>query len=160
MLNNSAQFLLDRMPSKSPAWPKLLGGAVASTSLGLIMWQIEFWCWRYGIEYPNCVHRWLFLLVPASLLFLSYPLYRARDWARRAVFAVGICLSIFAIIGLAIRAVVESCSYDAHVITAEMRIQQALGVMGQAGLALCVVTPGVPHLRIVSPRRCGDVSAA
>jgi hypothetical protein len=58
--------------------------------------------------------------------------------------AVEICLSIFAIIGFAMRVVVESRIYDAHVITAEMRIQQALGVMGQAGLALCVVTPKGP----------------
>jgi len=160
MLNNSAQFLLDRIPSKSPAWPKLLGGAVASTSLGLIMWQIEFWCWRYGIEYPNCIHRVVVLAGSGILILPKLSALSRERLARRAVFAVGICLSIFAIIGLAIRAVVESCSYDAHVITAEMRIQQALGVMGQAGLALCVVTPGVPHLRIVSPRRCGDVSAA
>jgi len=96
---------------------------------------------------------------PGILIVPKLSALSRAETARRAVFAVGICLSSFAIIGFAIRAVVESCIYDAHVITAEMRIQQALGVMGQAGLTLCVVTPGVPYLRIMSPRRCGAVSA-
>jgi glucose uptake protein GlcU len=93
------------------------------------------------VNIPIAFVGWLLLLLPASLLVLSYALYHGRDWARRAVVVVGVCLSILAIIGFAMRAVAESRIYDAHVITGEMRVQQALGALGQVGLALCVVAP-------------------
>jgi hypothetical protein len=128
----------------SVEWPKLLGATVAFTSLGLIMWQVEFWWWRYGVVHVSIeLLGWLSLLAPISLLFLSYPLYHARDWARRAVIVLGICVVVFAVFGFGMRAVAESRIYDARVITFEMRVQQALAFIGQAGLGLCVLAPQV-----------------
>lgn len=126
----------------SVAWPKLLGATVAFTSLGLIMWQVEFWWWRYGVVHI-CIAflGWLSLLAPICLLFLSYPLYHAREWARKAVIILGICVGIFAIFGFGMRAMAETRIYDAHVITFEMRVQQALGFMGEVGVALSVLAP-------------------
>ena len=149
--------MLDRMRRLSVAWPKLLGVIVALTSLGLIMWQVEFWWWHYGVVHISIeLLGWLSLLVPIFLLFLGYPLYHARDWARRAVIVLGICLCVFAVFGFGMRAVAESRIYDAHVITFEMRVQQALAVMGQAGLALCVLAP---HVFVVCALCHRDVAA-
>ena len=141
----------------SVAWPKLLGATVAFTSLGLIIWQAEFWWWRYGV-----VHRsieflgWLSLLAPIFLLFLSYSLYHARDWARRAVVVLGICVGIFATFAFSMRAVAESRIYDAHVITFGMRIQQVLGFMGEVGVALSVLAP---HAFVICALCHRDVAA-
>src|SRR5438094_9096934 len=81
----------------SVAWPKLLGATVAFTSLGLIIWQAEFWWWRYGVVHISIEFLgWLSLLAPIFLLFLSYPLFHARDWARRGVTVLGLCVIGFA----------------------------------------------------------------
>ncbi len=107
----------------SVAWPRLLGATIACTSVGLIGWQVEFWWWRYGVVHTSIeLLGWLALLAPVFLLFLSYPLYRGRDWARRAVVGLGVCIIAFAIFGFGMRAVAESRIYDAPVITFEMRI--------------------------------------
>src|SRR5438094_8377638 len=114
----------------SVAWPKLLGATVAFTSLGLIIWQAEFWWWRYGVVHISIEFLgWLWLLAPILLLFLSYPLYHARDWARRGVIVLGLCVIVFALFGFGMRAVPEFGIDDSRVITFKMSIRQAIGVM-------------------------------
>jgi hypothetical protein len=141
----------------SVAWPQLLGVTVAFTSLGLIMWQIEFWWWRYGVVHGSIEFLgWLLLFAPIFLLFLSYPLYHARDWARRAVIVMGLCVIVFALFGFGIRAVAESRIYDARVITFEMRIQQVLRFIGEVGVALSVLAP---HVFVVAALCHRDVAA-
>src|SRR5207247_10725054 len=111
----------------SVAWLKLLGATVAFTSLGLIIWQAEFWWWRYGVVHISIeLLGWLSLLAPIFLLFLSYPLYHARDWARRAVIVLGTCLIVFAVFGFGVRAVAESLFSGTHVITLAMRDHKVL----------------------------------
>jgi len=141
----------------SVAWPKLLGATVAFTSLGLIIWQAEFWWWRYGVVHISIEFLgWLSLLAPIFLLFLSYPLYHARDWARRGVIVLGLCVIVFALFGFGMRAVAESRIYDARVITFEMRIHQALGFMGEVGVALSVLAP---HAFVICALCHRDVAA-
>src|SRR5438067_13735165 len=53
----------------------------------------------------------------------------------------GFASLFFALFGFGMRAVAESRIYDARVITFEMRIQQALGFMGEVGVALSVLAP-------------------
>src|SRR5438034_7064638 len=145
------------MRQLSLPWSKLLGLTLGCTSLGLIVWQIEFWWWRYGVvNMPSAFLGWLLLLAPVSLLFLSYPLYHGREWSRRAVVVLGICVGIFAVFAFGMRAVAESHIYDAHVITFEMRIQQALGFIGEVGIALSVLAP---HAFVICALCHRDVAA-
>jgi len=130
------------MRQLSIAWPKLLGRTVGIASLGLILWQVRFWWWRYGVVHISIeLLGWLSMLVPIFLLILSFPLYRAREWARRGVVVLGICIGIFTIFVFGVRAVAESRIHDAREITFEMRVWQTFAIIGEAGLALSVLAP-------------------
>src|SRR5947199_8975612 len=101
----------------SVAWPKLLGATVAFTSLGLIIWQAEFWWWRYGVVHISIEFLgWLWLLAPIFLLFLSDPLSHARGWARRAAIVLRLSVIVFALFGFGVSSVPQSRIYDARMI--------------------------------------------
>jgi hypothetical protein len=136
------------MRALSIGWPKLAGGIVGITAAGLILWQLGEWWnrfeqWRYG---PWPVHiqfaEWLSLLVTVALLFLAYFLYRARDWARRAVIIAGICLGGFTLCDRAVNAVqAESRIYEGTPKTLEMRIGQTCGILREVGLPFVFLAP-------------------
>src|SRR5438046_10071772 len=106
----------------SVAWPKLLGATVAFTSLGLIIWQAEFWWWRYGVVHISIEFLgWSSLLAPMFLLFLSCPLYHARDWARLGVLVLGLCAIVFGLFGFGMRSGAASRIFVARFVTTGSR---------------------------------------
>ena len=132
------------MRETSLTWPKLLGRIVAAIAIGLIAWQLRMWWWRYGVVHISMEWlSWVLLLVPTSLLVLSVPLYRAREWARRAVIIVGICLILLAVVRFGFSAMAASRIHDAPEITLEMRVWQVFEIIGEAGLAVCILAPHV-----------------
>jgi hypothetical protein len=125
-------------------WPKLLGGILGLESLGLILWQLQWWWWRVYVTHGKVMGIEIFWLAVAVVLcVLTYCIYRAHAWARWAVIALGICSVAYMIVAASISAV-EHWTYLsewAKPMTGEVRAQQMLHVAQGYGLALCFISP-------------------
>jgi hypothetical protein len=81
------------MRSLSISWPKLLGSILLIGSTGSILLQAYFWWYRSGPDQgPIAAWEWWRLIVALLFSFVSYCVYRGRDWARLTVIVLGICL--------------------------------------------------------------------
>jgi hypothetical protein len=137
------------MRELSITWPKLIGRIIGIALAGLILWEVHDWygrfeIWRGGFKGQHIVFvEWASLLLTIVLLFLGYFLYRARDWARRTLIVLGICLGGLVILDGAINAVqAASRAYEgAPKITLETRAGQACLILGMVGLRFFFVAP-------------------
>lgn len=82
----------------SISWPKLLGSILLIESAGLIFLQAYFWWYRFGPDQsPLAAWEWWRLILSLFFSFVSYCVYRGRDWARLTVIVLGVCLGILII---------------------------------------------------------------
>jgi hypothetical protein len=82
------------MRALSVSWPKLVGSILFIQSAGFLLQQGDFLWYRMGSG-PFPMPVWEFSRVVVALLFpfLSYCVYRGRDWARLTVIALAFCLA-------------------------------------------------------------------
>jgi cell division protein FtsW (lipid II flippase) len=123
-------------------WPKLLGGILGLESLGLILWQLQWWWWRVYVTHGQVTGIEIFWLAVAVVIsVLAYCIYRAHGWARWAVIALGICSVAFILVATTISAAQNwtRLSEWTQPMTGEVRAQQILQVAQSYGLALCFI---------------------
>lgn len=138
-------------------WPKVLGISCGAIALGLVMSLTQSFWWSYGVVRSHAdSFSWSVLLLSASLLALSFPLYHARNWARQAVLVIGSCLAMTAMVVVVSLAVLGSRIYDAPEITGWLRIQQVVAIITIIGSALAILSP---HLLILYLLRHRNVIA-
>ena len=136
-------FSLDRM-SHRVAWPKMIGGILALESAGLILWQHEWWWYRISVTHGHVMGvEWFFLALAVVLSALSYYVYCAREWARRAVIVLGLIAVATLILNIADAAFHEIGRVPefAREVTSEARAWQIRSVVRSAGATLCVAAP-------------------
>ena len=82
------------MRALSVSWPKLVGSILLIQSAGFLLQQGDFLWYRMGSG-PLPMAAWEFSRVVVALVFpfLSYCVYRGRDWARLTVIALAFCLA-------------------------------------------------------------------
>ena len=125
-------------------WPKLIGAILGLESLGLILWQLQWWWWRAYVTHGHVMGIEIFWLAVAVVLcVLTFCIYRAHGWARWAVIGLGICSVAFIIVAATISAVETwaHLSEWAQPMTGEVRAQQMLRVAQNFGGALCFISP-------------------
>jgi hypothetical protein len=137
------------MRELSTPWPKLLGCIIGIAAAGLILWDIEEWwsifqLWRDGFGDARILTPdWSSLLVAIVLLFLSYFVYRGRNWARRTLIVLVVCLGGLAIVAY-VEGAVENASrfyQDVPKITLGIRVAQARFILGEVGLRFFFLAP-------------------
>ena len=126
------------------AWPKLLGSLLAIESVGLILWQQEWWWYRMqGNNGPVMTVEWFFLALAFVLCVLSCGVFCAREWARRAVIVLAL---------LALAAMLASIPYTAFheigripefadKVTPEARAWQIRFAVSSTWITLCSAAP-------------------
>lgn len=133
----------------STPWPKLIGCIVGMGSAGLILWDIDEW-WsifqlrRDGFGDTRILGSdWSSLLVALVLLFLSYFLYRGRNWARRTLIVLIICLGGLALVAYGVAAVENAARPYQNLpeTTLGMRVAEARFILGQVGLRFFFFAP-------------------
>jgi hypothetical protein len=132
------------MRCRTISWAKLLGGILGLESVGLILWQLQWWWWRVYVTNGHVMGLEIFWLAVAVVIsVLAYCIYRAHGWARWAVIALGICSVVFILVATTISAVQSwaRLSELAQPMTGEVRAQQILQVAQSHGLALCFIAP-------------------
>ena len=146
------------MRDPSIPWPKLVGSAVGLSTAGLIFWEVREWWGRFMLLYHGytgtghmvfaewlsliLLPEWVALIATIVLLLLSHFLYRGRNWARRTVIIIGICLGSLVFISNAITAIqTESIIYQDTPKTLEIRVGQVCGFLGQVGRELLFLAP-------------------
>jgi hypothetical protein len=82
------------MRAFSVSWPKLVGTLLLIQSAGFILQQGDFLWYRMGSG-PVPMAAWEFSRLVVALLFpfISYCVYRGRDWARLTVIALAFCFA-------------------------------------------------------------------
>ena len=141
------------MRAPTAPWPKLLGVALGAAALGLAMSVARPVYWSYGaLGHSPDIVTWLVLSASLALLALSFPLYRAHDWARRAVLALGSCLLAAALVLFALLTAEDSRIFHAPEITGWLRIQQAATVVTGVGRAMAILAPQVLILYLLRHR--------
>jgi hypothetical protein len=82
------------MRALSVSWPKLVGTLLLIQLAGFILQLGSFFWYRMGSG-PVPMAAWEFSRLVVALLFpfLSYCVYRGRDWARLTVIAPAFCLA-------------------------------------------------------------------
>ena len=127
----------------SVAWPKILGFICGFTSLGLVLSLVQDWWIAYAVTKTGLgAFYWLLLLASVVLFVLSFPLYRARDWARRGVLILGTCFALTILGSFAMRARLEFRT-RADAATAQERVEQFTSSISQFGMGVCILGPQV-----------------
>jgi hypothetical protein len=162
------------MRDPSIPWPKLIGSAMGLSTAGLIFWEVREWWGRSMLlchgytgsgnmvftEWLSLIllPEWVALIATIVLLLLSHFLYRGRNWARRTVITIGICLASLVFVSAAITAAqTESFLYHESPKTLEIRIGQVCGFLGQLGRELLFLAPYAFFIGVLCHR---DVAAA
>jgi hypothetical protein len=125
----------------SSAWPKLLGLICGCTSFGLVVSPLQDWWIFHSVTKTGLgFWFWVFWLGSFVLLVLSYPLYCARDWARRAVLVLGVCFTLAIINSFAKTAWFEY-SIRASATTTQERIERFTSSISRIGMGVCILGP-------------------
>lgn len=96
-------------------WPKLIGSTVGLFGVASLMSALgAYFPVNLTDPFPlRGPESWFAVLASVLGLVLSYPLYRACDWARRALFVISLLSCVgFAIIFLASALLRPSIAYD------------------------------------------------
>jgi hypothetical protein len=94
-------------------WPKVIGIAVGAFGLGATLFAIASWL-SFGFTWPakslQSYNDLVGLVGSMFFLALSYPLYRGRNWARRLLLVVCVCVSLSCVVFAARKIATESHS--------------------------------------------------
>jgi uncharacterized membrane protein len=125
-------------------WPKLIGVGIAVIGVGCLMHSIGSSLYPHGrLDHIDPITGVLFVL--GLLLFLlSYPLYWARDWARRVLFFIFLLIWA-AFVAVALAWVTGSDDrYDGYVLNKISHAGVLLAILGLLGvLTLALLHPDV-----------------
>jgi hypothetical protein len=134
---------------KPLAWPNLLGIICAAIAIGLVLSQVDPFWWRYSVIHePVAVLGWVTLFSGVSLLVLSRPLYRGRDWARRAVLVVGVLWMIGFLVLDVVRDILPRCAYSPPR-TGWILLQDITHIIGHIGMLIAAFGPHIIFLALL-----------